>query len=99
MSRIDEKYVPVSKVATPPAAATPIPKILAAHSPSDLYAPRTAPGAAKVAPKSKAIPAWMRTLAGGSAEVDRDGQVLNPSAEQRSISGRLNGMFPRGPGV
>ena len=52
----------------------------------------------KPAAKSKAIPAWMRRVAGGSA-VGKDGVVENPTDAQRSMQNRLSGMFPRGPGV
>jgi hypothetical protein len=51
----------------------------------------------KAPAKSKAIPKWMRNVAGGG--LDPDGQVLNPSAEQRGMAGRLSAISPRGPSV
>jgi hypothetical protein len=57
------------------------------------------PVTVKPAAKSRAIPAWMRRHAGGSASVGRDGVVENPTDSQRAMASRLNGMFPRGPGV
>lgn len=53
--------------------------------------------------KSNVIPAWMRQYdpgsgGGGGGGTDRDGQVLNPSADQRSTAGFLSGISPRGPG-
>jgi hypothetical protein len=53
----------------------------------------------KPAAKSKAIPAWMRRVAGAASATDRDGVVENPTDTQRSMQSRLSGMFPRGPGV
>jgi hypothetical protein len=62
--------------------------IAALPPPSDPYAPRAT--AAKPAGKSHVIPE------GGSAGVDRDGQVLNPSSEQRSFASTLNSISPNG---
>jgi hypothetical protein len=102
MSRIDEKYTPSTKAAEVITAKTPlaVPDALAGLM-AAMAVPVTSSTPAKPAPKKLYWGPLSRAHAGGSAGggVDRDGQVLNPSAEQRSMASALGARFPRGPGV
>lgn len=67
---------------------------------SEQTLPRAAPAPAKSVQKSSLpMGAILGALERGSSGVDRDGQVLNPSSEQRGMEARLSAMFPRGPGA
>jgi hypothetical protein len=44
--------------------------------------------------RSKVIPKWMRDVAAGRG-ADTDGQVLNPTTEQRGTAGWLSSISPR----
>lgn len=94
--RLKDEYTPIK-------SAAPIREWIA-----DKIRPKDAPAA--TAPAVAATPeekpakkkfgsnmgAWSRAVTGGmTSGVDRDGQILRPSADQRGVAGWLSGISPR----